>query len=339
VFVPILVAAILATCIAISITGRRWIALKELLEHRRLWRGIVTVIPIVSFGLVLPAFLDRAMIADLRAGRMLTDYVTSLTYCIIATAVFAWSQAVMYFINDTAIEAAKSNEILANDMKQFAAYRLGVSQAFLGVVKLKANRVASKLATLNGSTTIDSTFLKAALLPQEQIGSLLAAVHSLLMVTMEGGPGEEIRVIFYEAEGDYLVPKLATDGQGVYDPTHQFQQHREKFKLSEPECLPAYVARHGTLEIEPDIEQSARLKPHCQNHTRDWFRSRSMVAVPLGKRNATGMPAVLTFESQSPNFFRDSGKGRSEIDLLVDNVRERLLFECDMNSLLSRLSG
>jgi len=297
---------------------------------------LVAVLPPTVFAICVPACLDRTLVSDIVSGKVYPDYTTDLTITGVCLVFFTWGQIVIYRMNDSVVDESLVNKRLAESMEKYASYNLGVAKAFLGVVKLKAERVSRALnSTTKGRAAMEE--ITAALNPAAQREGILMAAHTLLNSRL--GVGHGLTVTYFEREDSYLVPQLAFDGQLRRKPFSFFENHRERFKVDSQEigCVAVAAARDGHMWIVSDAEKANAdtTHPFCWVCSKDEDKIGSMIAVPLS-RPGDPMPAlrVLTIHADKTGFFSDSEDARKELNLLVDNVKERLLYEIDVDKLL-----
>lgn len=320
--------------IGIGFSWRYWKSLKWLMGEHSSARGLVAVLPALIFAVVVPAFLDRPLTDDILHHKIREGYTLNLSMVAGALAIFAWSQFVTFWLSDAAIEDARVDRQILDETRRYATFHLGIARSFLAVVALKAERVESALARLNGGKTTLG-LLRSALNPAKQKEGLITAVHTIFNNRVDSG--HRVRVTYFELDGSYLTPRLQNDGQ-LHRKFGYFSDVKDRFRVNvRPASVAAAAAVHNEFVIVPDAEKAHKDPDHpfFRLRAREEEGIESIVAIPLPGDGET-LPAkrVITIDTDKPGFFEDTSEMRNQLALLAENIKERLLYEASMAKLL-----
>lgn len=226
------------------------------------------------------------------------------------------------------------------DLQESQVFLAEVGDIFLDrVVSVKANKVAELCKSLNqGSVAISD--LCTALNPQEQIAAIMSALWSFLRHRPGSDlttPVHSLRVALFAERNDYLEPIESSDGSHQAPIRSPLRVNREKFNLKTAanECFAVYTAHVGEICKIDDVEKNT-MYPFTYFQKEQSERIKSIACLPA-THPRSGRRFVISIDSSQRLYFNDSWV--EGLRILSKHLYTRLLFEIDMEEMLSNLQG
>jgi hypothetical protein len=328
--------------VLLFVTWRWWSRIKCILGSRGILL-IIQVVPSALFALAIPLCFDTNTLSKYLDNNLSEADVRQVAAGIFATLFFVWAQIVSTILSQEAIEENKVKTELLDDLKRDAGYTKGVARVFLRVVSAKAERASQFLKELVPGKFVSKADLQGILAPESQKESLIRAVYELLHARL-GTDGFTLKVFLFEIEGEFIVPKIHFDGQIHKVPTLSLED-RIPYRLTTnpPKSVPVWIVQNRQPFICENTKISA-MDPNSPLNSCPCFKhdgAASVLGIPLASQKARleeEPKAILLVHTDKVEFFKNSDSTRREVELLDDNLRERLLFERDMAKILPLLN-
>jgi hypothetical protein len=342
VFTPGVVSAVIIAVTAVFVvlgmgaTRRKWEAIRErvLAPGKRFW---TTVFLPGQSVIVIPLCVGETLRQQL-SGSWPPPPTAVALLCVGTVSLIAalWAQWINSAADSWALERARGEADVVEDLRQRAAFIQGVSGAFLAVVNAKANRVSDYLRS--GPTSLTPKHLKELWNPRVQAKALMMAVWQVVFKALKDGGSVQVKLYLVDPAGEYVVPRFMFNGsyRNIATPGHD-EKHFYRLK-GPPHSIAAYVAQTGALFVVPDTAKAAAE----ENNPLRWCPCRqegavAAVGIPV-KRQGEAVKGVVVIQTDEAGVFDNSAIPEKELKLLADNLSDRLLYELDADKLLDLLS-
>ena len=225
-------------------------------------------------------------------------------------------------------------------------YPIRLGSIMLRIVSFKGKRVREVLPEM--SSISDSSghldAIRRAFDPDAQVLKTLIGIQSFFQDRV-GADGEghpyASRVALFEERGDHLEPVVSFDGTSEDAIVAPLGAHREKFRLSpthNKNCSASVALRSGKTIVIPDADAAHGDITEPFEHFDDQQQSqiKSLVAMPLHRDDRyDACTYVLSIDTNRANYFGSSGIDERQLELLRQNLAQRILFEEDVKRLLT----
>jgi hypothetical protein len=335
--VALIVAGVLWYCRAWILLIDHWLTQGK---SRRAALFIIGSIVLPSVGVVAYDMLDLTQVARLQVR--LLDAIALTVVCVVAEFALVFQLALFVHEDNwnerlsAAATAAQVEQDLRREIDRRHEFALEINNAFREVVGIKADRTRTKCASGGAITLAD---IANTLSPDEQILALSEVVFRLYrsLLTKEAGRQAKLRLVHFVAKEGHLCCQYSTDGASRGSIPRQPETIRDKLCLTRSVCdsIAVQAAKNKTIEVVPDTADADNDKKSAFNYFHDGQRRDvlSLLAIPIWSNTEPG-PAghVFCLDTDKVGFFSEERRPLAEI--VQENLRDRLLYELDMQQLL-----